>query len=185
MKIKCKLCSIALTSTVLVFIFLALISTLASAAQVTKIGSGSDPAIYGNKVVWTNSGVIKVYDLTARTVTTVNSSAASYPAIYGNILVWHDESSKTPRLAVYDMSTAAKTYITQNVDQSSRPAIYGNRIVWSADYNESNYNYNVYMRDISTSKQTKIANGNSPDIYDTRITYGYEDADGRTWGRKS
>ncbi|AKJ38459.1 PGF-pre-PGF domain-containing protein [Methanosarcina barkeri] len=180
MKIKCKLCSIALTSTVLVFIFLALISTLASAAQVTKIGSGSDPAIYGNKVVWTNSGVIKVYDLTARTVTTVNSSAASYPAIYGNILVWHDESSKTPRLAVYDMSTAAKTYITQNVDQSSRPAIYGNRIVWSADYNESNYNYNVYMRDISTSKQTKIANGNSPDIYDTRITYGYEDADGRT-----
>jgi len=180
MKIKCKLCSIALASTVLIFIFLALISTLASAAQVTKIGSGSDPAIYGNKVVWTNSGVIHVYDLTARTVTTVDSSAASYPAIYGNILVWHDESSSTPRLAVYDISTAAKTYITQNVDQSSRPAIYGNRIVWSADYNESNYNYNVYMREISTSKQTKIANGNSPDIYNIMITYGYEDADGRT-----
>jgi len=180
MKIKCKLCSIALASTVLIFIFLTLISTLASAAQVTKIGNGSDPAIYGNKVVWTNSGIIQIYDLTARTVTTVNSSAASYPAIYGNILVWHDESSRTPRLAVYDISTAAKTYITQNVDQSSRPAIYGNRIVWSADYNESNYNYNVYMRDISTSKQTKIANGNSPDIYNTRITYGYEDADGRT-----
>jgi len=180
MKINRKLCSIAVGSTTLIFIFLVLISTLASATQVTRIGNGSDPAIYGNKVVWTNSGVIQVYDLTAGTVTTVTSSAASHPAIYGNTLVWHDESSRTPRLAVYDISTAAKTYITQNVDQSSRPAIYGNRIVWSANYNESNYNYNVYMRDISTSKQTKIADGNSPDIYNTRITYGYEDTDGRT-----
>ncbi|AKB50282.1 hypothetical protein MSBRW_1029 [Methanosarcina barkeri str. Wiesmoor] len=179
MKIKSKLCSIALASTTLIFIFLVLISNLASATQVTKIGNGSDPAIYDNKVVWTNSGVIQVYDLNARTVTTVDSSAASYPDIYGNILVWHDESSRTPRLAVYDISTTAKTYITQNVDQYSRPVIYENRIVWSADYNESNYNYNVYMRDISTSKQTKIADGNNPDIYATKITFGYDDEDGR------
>jgi len=180
MKNKQKLYSIALASATFIFLFSILISSVASAAQVTKIGNGSDPAIYGNKVVWTSGGVIQVYDLTTRTVTTVNSSAASYPAIYGNIFVWHDESSRTPRLAVYDISTTAKTYITQNVDQYSRPAIYGNRIVWSADYNESNYNYKVYMRDISTSKQNKIADGNSPDIYDTKITYGYEDADGRT-----
>ncbi|MGB9940188.1 PGF-pre-PGF domain-containing protein [Methanosarcina sp.] len=179
MKDKGKLYSVAFASTALIFTFLVLFSTVASAAQVTRIGNGSDPAIYGNNVVWTNDSVIHVYDLTAKTDTTVNSSAASYPAIYGNKLVWHDESSGVPRLAVYDISTAAITYITQNVDQSSRPAIYGNKIVWSADYNETNYNYNVYMRDISTSTQTKIAEGNDPDIYETRITYGYEDDDGR------
>jgi YVTN family beta-propeller protein/beta propeller repeat protein len=171
--------SIALASIILFFVFTILFSTVASAAQVTKIGNGSDPAVHGNKVVWTDNGVIHVYDLIVRTDTAVNSSAASHPAIHGNKIVWHDNSSGTPRLAVYDISTTTKTYITQNVDQSSRPAIYGDRIVWSADYNETSYNYSVYMRDISTSTQTKIAEGNSPDIYETRIAYGYADDYGR------
>ncbi|HEY3361797.1 MAG TPA: PGF-pre-PGF domain-containing protein [Methanosarcina sp.] len=149
------------------------------AAQVTRIGNGSDPAIYGSKVVWTDNGVIHLYDLTSKTDTTVSSSTASHPAIYGNKLVWHDESSGVPRLTVYDIPSGARSYITEDVDNYSFPAIYGNRIVWSANYNESSYNSNVYMRDISTSTQTKIAEGNSPDIYDTKITYGYEDADGR------
>ncbi|MDR7666599.1 PGF-pre-PGF domain-containing protein [Methanosarcina sp. Z-7115] len=149
-------------------------------AQVTRIGNGSDPAIYGSKVAWTDSGVIHVYDLTAKTDTTVNSSAASHPAIYGNKLVWYDESSGVPRLTVYDIPSGARSHITKDIDNRSIPAIYGNRIVWSANYNESNYNYNVYMRDISTSTQTKITEGNDPDIYDTKIAYGYEDSDGRT-----
>ncbi len=182
MKNKQKSYSVALALTILVFVFLILISFVASAAQVTKIGSGADPAIYGNKVVWTNGGVIHLYDLTSKTDTTVSSSAASYPAIYENKLVWHDESSGTPRLTVYDIPSGTRSYITKDVDSSSIPAIYGNRIVWKANYNESNYNYDIYMRDISTSTQTKIGEGNSPDIYDTKITYDYEDVnvEGRT-----
>jgi beta propeller repeat protein len=177
--------SITLASAALVFVFLilVLISSVASAsqvaAQVTRIGNGSDPAIYGSKVVWTDSGVIHVYDLTSKTDATVSSSAASHPAIYGDKLVWHDESSGVPRLTVYDIPSGARSYITQDVDNRSIPAIYGNRIVWSANYNESSYNYNVYMRDILTSTQTRIASGESPDIYDTKITYGYDDEDGR------
>jgi beta propeller repeat protein len=166
MEIKGKLYSITLASTALVFVSLILISA-ASSAQVTKIGSGSDPAIYGSKVVWTDDGVIHVYDLTAKKDITVSSSSASYPAIYGSKLVWHDGSGETPRLVVYDISTAAKTYITRNVDQYSRPAIFGNRIVWSAGYS-------VYMRDISTSTQTRIAYGNDPDIFDNKIVYSSE-----------
>ncbi len=183
MKNKQKLYSVALASTTLFFMFSILISSVASAsqvtAQVTRIGNGSDPAIYGNKVVWTNGGIIHLYDLTSKTDTTVSSSTASHPAIYGNKLVWHDKSSGVPRLTVYDIPSGARSYITEDVDNSSIPSIYGNIIVWSANYNESNYNYNVYMRDISTSTQIKIAEGNSPDIYDTKITYGYEDEDGR------
>ncbi|AKB77553.1 cell surface protein [Methanosarcina horonobensis HB-1 = JCM 15518] len=175
-----KLYSIALASTALVFVFLIFVSA-ASSVQVTRIGNGSDPAIYGSKVAWTDRGVIHVYDLTTKTDTMVNSSAASYPAIYGNKLVWHDESNGTPRLAVYDIETAARSYITKDVDSYSIPAIYGNRIVWSANYNETNYNYNVYMRDISTSTQTRIAYGENPDIYDTRITYAaYDSGDWRS-----
>jgi YVTN family beta-propeller protein/beta propeller repeat protein len=173
MKNKQKLYSIALASATLIFVFLVLIliASVASASQVTRIGNGSSPAIYGTKVVWTNGGVIHLYDLTSKTDITVSSSAASNPAIYGNKLVWHDESSGVSRLTVYDIPSGARSYITQDVDNRSIPAIYGNRIVWSANYNESSYNYSVYMRDIFTSTQAWIAEGYSPDIYDTKIVY--------------
>ncbi|AKB22205.1 hypothetical protein [Methanosarcina sp. WH1] len=161
---KGKLCSTASASVFLVFVFLILISVAASAAQVTKIGTGYDPAVYGNKVVWANGVVIHLYDMNNRTDTTFSSSGASSPDIYDNKLVWRDESSGTPRLAVYDIPTATKSYITQNVDQFSKPAIYGNRIVWSA-------NDSVYLRNISTSTQTKIGNGSNPDIYNTKVVY--------------
>jgi PKD domain len=145
-----------------------------TSAQVTKIGTGFDPAVYGNMVTWSDTtGSIHIYDLTAKKDTKISSSKASHSAIYGNKLVWHDESSSAPRLTVYDIPSGTRSYITQNVDSTSVPAIYGNRIVWSANYNDANYNSNVYMRDISTSAQTLIAVGNSPDIYGTKITYHY------------
>jgi hypothetical protein len=60
MENKRKFYSITLASTALVFMFLILISSVASAsqvaAQVTRIGNGSDPAIYGSKVVYIGPG---------------------------------------------------------------------------------------------------------------------------------
>ncbi len=129
-----------------------------------KIGNGSEPVIDVDKVVWVDDGTIRVYDLTTKEETVVRSSAASHPAISGDKLVWHDESNGVPRLTVYDISTGARSYITKDIDNRSIPAIYGNRIVWSA-------NSSVYMRDISTSTQTKIAIGDNLDIYGNRITY--------------
>ena len=49
-----------------VLIFLILASTVSSAVRYTKIGSGSDPVVDANKVVWTNCGVIHVYDLSTK-----------------------------------------------------------------------------------------------------------------------
>ncbi|MGB9926984.1 MAG: TolB family protein [Methanosarcina sp.] len=161
---KRKLFSTALASAFLVFVFLILISAAVPEAQVTKIGTGYDPAVYGNRVAWTDGVVIHVYDLTNNTNTTISSSGASSPDIYNDTLVWHDESSGTPRLTVYDIPTATRTYITEDVDQFSEPAIYGNTMVWSA--NES-----VYLRNLSTAEQTLIANGSNPDIYDTKVVY--------------
>jgi beta propeller repeat protein len=148
----------------ILFIAVALVCLIGSisitSAQVTKIGTGQNPAIYSSKVTWSDTaGSIHVYDLTAKKNTKISSSNATYPAIYGNKLVWHDESSGTPRLTVFDIPSGARSYITKNVDSTSIPKIYGNRIVWSANYNPSNYDYNVYMRDISTSTQIQIAVG--------------------------
>jgi len=174
-KVNKKLYSIALASATLIFVFSILMSSVVSASQVTRIGNGSDPSIYGNTVVWTDNGVIHVYDLTSKTDTAVSSSAASHPTIYGNVVVWHDESNGMPRLTVYDIKTAGRSYITKDVDNRSIPAIYDNRIVWT-NYNESTHNYSIYMRDISNSTQTWIAEGEgySLDIYCTKIVYSAE-----------
>lgn len=158
-KMKSRLFSISL-----VLMFLILISTVASAEKYTKIGNGSEPAIDDGKVAWTNNGIIHVYDLTTKKETTVNSSSASHPAISDNKLVWHDDSSEAPRLTVYDIKTGTRSHITKDIDNNSVPAIYGSRIVWSAD------SY-IYVRDIFTSTQTKIAAGNNPDIYANRVSY--------------
>lgn len=153
----------------LIFISVAMLVTVASAAQITQIGTGHDPAIYGNMVTWSDdAGSIHLYDLTAQQDNTISSFSSSHPAIYGNKMVWHDESSGAPRLTVYDIPSGSMSYITQNVDSTSFPAIYGNRIVWSA-------NNNVYMRDISKHTQNRIASGVDPDIYDNIIVYSHED----------
>ncbi|WP_164888523.1 TolB family protein [Methanosarcina sp. MSH10X1] len=148
----------------LVLILLILVSTAASAGQYEKIGSGSEPAVDAGRIVWVDNGTIHVYDLTTKEETEILSSSASHPAISGNKLVWCDKSTGVPRLTVYDISNGARSYITADVDNGSIPAISGDRVVWSADST-------VYMRDISTSTQIKIAAGDNPDIYDNRISY--------------
>jgi beta propeller repeat protein len=158
-----------LLSISLVLIFLFLGSTAASAVQYTKIGTGSEPAIDGSKVVWTDGGVIHIYDLTTKKDTAISSASASSPAISGNKLVWHDNSTGVPKLTVYDIMNNSRSQITQDIDAKSAPAINGNIVVWSA-------NGNVYMRDISKSAQTMIAAGNNPDIYGNKITYDSDSA---------
>ncbi len=153
----------------LALIFLILASAVASAVQYTKIGSGSEPAVDASKVVWIKAGVIHVYDLTTKKDTKISSSAASHSAISGNKLVWLDKSTGVPKFTVYDIKTNSRSYITKNIAAESIPAIYGSRIVWSA-------NGNVYVRDISTSTQTKIAAGNNPDIYGNKISYDSDSA---------
>lgn len=153
----------------LALIFLILASTVASAMQNTKIGSGSEPAIDGSKVAWTKGGIIHVYDLTTKKDIIISSSAASHPAISGNKLVWLNKNARTPKLTVYDIKTKTSSYITKNIDAESIPAIYGSKIVWSA-------NGNVYFRDISKSTQSKIAAGSNPDIYGNKISYDSDSA---------
>jgi beta propeller repeat protein len=149
----------------LIFLSVMTLTTVVSAANITKIGTGHDPAIYGNNVTWSDTaGSIHIYDLTAKKDTKINSPNGSHPAIYGNKLVWHDESNGTPRIAIYDIPSRSKIFVTKDVDNQSFPRIYGTRIVWSA-------NNSVYYRDISTSTQTKIGSGYNPDVYDTKVVY--------------
>ena len=118
-----------------------------ASAQVTKIGTGQNPAIYGSEVTWSDTaGSIHVYDLTAQKDTIISSSGSSQPAIYGNKIVWHDESSGTPMLTIYDIPSGQTSSITQNVDSTSIPKIYDYKIVWSAEGN-------VYIKQETTQTE--------------------------------
>ncbi len=155
--------------TALALMLLMCLSSVASAWQLTTVGTGHNPATYGNLVAWSegtsgNGGNIHVYDLSAKKDTVINSSSASYPAIYGNKVVWRDRSNGMPVLTVYDLNSKTSSQITQNVDSNSIPVICGNLIAWSA-------NDGVYMRDISKSTQTMIGTGVNPDIDGTKIVY--------------
>jgi beta propeller repeat protein len=150
-----------------------LISVASAAYEIRLTQNGakaSNPAIYGDIVVWSDSssgsGVIHLYNLTTGKDTKLNSSSATYPAIYGNKVVWLDNSGN-PKFCVYDIRTSSMYKITKNVTSYSIPAICGNRIVW----NDSG---RVYLYDICSFTQTYVTNctlGCIPDIYNDRIVY--------------
>jgi beta propeller repeat protein len=160
----------------IVFICLICSISVTSAAQVTKIGDGRDPAIYESKVTWADlSGIIHLYDLSTKKDIKLSSSAAAHPDIFGNKIVWFDKEIGVPRITIYDIPSGSKTFVTKDVDDRSVPHIYSNYLVWSA-------NSSVYLNYMSPSKQTastqtKIAYGDSPDIYDTKVTYVYDSGD--------
>ena len=152
-------------------------SVSAVSAEAMKIGTGHDPAIYADKIVWSDNGSIHLYNQSSGIEIKIRSLNATHPAIYGERLVWHKEEGSRHSLVVYDMLSGDQSCVRCDVDRFSTPAIYGNKIVWSANYNETNLSRNVYMRDVSTSKQRWIALGDDPGIYGFNITYAYYDED--------
>jgi len=195
MKNKEKLYSIVLASTTLVLFFLISVSFVASASIVirpstingTQITSGlipSEPAIYGDRIVWAdyrNTAVddqnwdIYMYNLSTQEETqiTTNESGQSNPAIYGNSIIWQDNRNGNYDIYMYDLSTSKETQITTNESDQMNPEIYGDKIVW-IDERNGNENTDIYMYDLSTSRETRITTSGSaggPAIYCNRIAW--------------
>jgi beta propeller repeat protein/parallel beta-helix repeat protein len=152
--------------------------------QITNSGKAEDPAIYEDKIVYTDvrdvrdirngNADIYMYDLSTskETQITTNVSWQGSPAIYGDRIVWQDyrngnnTSSKTD-IYMYNLSTSAETRVTTS-GLASNPEIYGDRLVYM---NGSQ----IYMYDLFTSKETKITAYESiqfsPAIYGDRIIW--------------
>ena len=67
---------------------------------------------------------------------------SSYPAIYENKIVWTDKRNGNWDIYMYDISTSKEKRITSNSSDSVWPAIYGNKIVWM---DNRNGDYDIYM----------------------------------------
>jgi beta propeller repeat protein len=79
----------------------------------TSAGADSEPAIYGNRIVWTRGDMgsipdIYIYDLSTSTATqiTTNENWQDEPAIYGDRIVWRDDRNSKDYVTNYDIYMA-------------------------------------------------------------------------------
>ncbi|HWQ48772.1 MAG TPA: PKD domain-containing protein, partial [Methanosarcina sp.] len=155
--------------------------------RITTHGTASNPDIYGDKIVWQDNRAgnwdVYIYDLSAKTeIHTTNTTDQIAPSIHGNLVVWEDERNGGHDIYVEDLSAKTQTRITRS-GEALRPKIYDNRIVWMDGRNGgsldgNNYpvgNWDIYMYDLSTSKEYQITTNNSmqadPDIYKDKIVW--------------
>jgi len=186
MKINKKMYSVALVSVILI-LFLVLVSSMASAAsssaitetRITTHRTAANPDIYGDKIVWQDNRAgnwdVYIYDLSTKTeIHTTNKTDQINPAIYKNLVVWEDERNGGHDIYVEDLSTKKQTRITKS-GKASTPDIYGNKIVYvkSASNGDESW-YELYIYDLSTKKETQIptiTSAHGPSIYGNKIVW--------------
>jgi beta propeller repeat protein len=133
------------------------------------------PAIYGNLIAWdagVYKGIINIYNLsTHQEEQFENMDDASDPAIYGSRIVGTMSSPDYSYIAMPYPSTSQKI-ITTTSGRAMCPDIYGNKIVWQ---DNRNGDWDIYMYDLSTQKETQITTNSSdsinPVIYGNNIVW--------------
>ncbi|WP_269849699.1 TolB family protein [Methanosarcina horonobensis] len=128
----------------------------------TSESNQSRPAIYGDRIVWTDDRNgnydIYMYNISTSTETqiTTNGSNQSDPEIYGDQIVWTDDRNRNYDVYMYNISTSTETQITTNESNQRGPAIYGDRIVWTDERNgNEEYIVDTYMYNLSTSTEPR------------------------------
>lgn len=102
------------------------------------------------------------------------SSGAGDPS--DDQILFDEVSSEETVTATESIQVAAPKIIEKRITTSKSeqhaPVIYGNKIVWE---DNRNGNWDIYMYDLSTNKETKITTNssdqNSPDIYSNRVVW--------------
>nr|WP_279379351.1 hypothetical protein [Methanosarcina mazei] len=114
--------------------------------QITTSGKANYPAIYEDKVVWTDyrneNNHIYMYNLSAERETqiTTNESIKSGPEIYGDRIIWIDDRNGKQDIYVYNISTTKETQITTN-EESSTFYMNSNSDIYM--YRNSNYQQQI------------------------------------------
>jgi TolB protein len=146
----------------------------------TNESNQSEPAIYEDRIVWTddrneNSDAYTVdvymYNLSTSTETRIadDEGFLEYgPDIFGDKIVYMSEGAGD-LVWVYDLSTAERTFIAYD---AWSPAIYGDRIVWAFGMVFPD----IYMYDLSSSSEIQITSDEAvnqmvPAIYGDRIVW--------------
>ncbi|WP_082105938.1 PKD domain-containing protein [Methanosarcina sp. 1.H.T.1A.1] len=134
----------------------------------------SELDIYGNIVVWTESGNVYMYDIASNKTTQVTSNVSAYqPAIYGNWIVYtvgDPYSGGNKDIYMYEISAARTTRITTS-NLAFSPSVYGDKIVYADCRNNPEFceGRDIYLYDLSNTSNNLVANftgnvssGNAP-----------------------
>ena len=116
------------------------------------------------------------------TIGSATAGSERNSVIYEDRIVWQDDSNGNWDIQMYNISTSTKVQITNNDADQQNPDIYGNRIVWQDSRNGGGErywslsgNWDIYMYDISTQKETQITSNESiqinPAIYGDKIVW--------------
>ena len=153
-----------------------------------------EPDIYEDRIVWVEDGTIYMYNISTSTETRVTpyfwgadrgsgeTGDLNYDAfIYGDRIVSSAETIGSNYIVkLYDVSTSTERIIGE-AGYSGSPAIYEDKIVWKDGRNifdVSRPNGDIFMYDLSTSKETQIttntSNQEQPAIYGDRIVWADE-----------
>jgi beta propeller repeat protein len=179
-----KLYSVTMVSAAAV-LFLILVSSTASASvsetRITNHGTASNPAIYGDKIVWQDNRNgnwdIYAYDLLTKKESYVKDKLNKIqPAIYGNKIVYINNDTD---VYVYDLSTKMKILLHSSpYFDVGEPAIYGNLVAWDYVMPDA-LDSKIVTYDLNTHQSDSFGMGVwEPAIYGKRITYVcYNDID--------
>lgn len=133
----------------------------------TSISNGDfdSVAIYENKIIINSQVGIWMHDISTQQTTEIYSRSGyetGHPAIYGNNVVWEGNPGENGFVDIYkcNLSTSKKSKIS-NSKKAYNPEIFGNKIVWQEKHNG---NFDIYMYDLSTTKETKITTNSSDSI---------------------
>ncbi|MGB9928640.1 MAG: PKD domain-containing protein [Methanosarcina sp.] len=112
---------------------------------------------------------------------TTDESTQRSPSIYENKIVWTDWRNGNWDIYMYDFLAKKETQITTNTSDQLNPVIYGDIIVWEDGRHGGTFNgypignWDIYMYDLSTKKETQITNNescqDSPVIYENKIVW--------------
>ncbi|KKH45718.1 hypothetical protein EO93_02295 [Methanosarcina sp. 1.H.A.2.2] len=123
----------------------------------------SELDIYGNIVVWTESGNIYMHDIASNKTTQVTSNVSAYqPAIYANSIVYtigDPYSGGNKDIYMYEISAARTTRIT-NSTLAFSPSVYGDKIVYADCRNNPEFceGRDIYLYDLSNTSNNLVAN---------------------------
>ena len=121
-------------------------------------------------------GVIRVYDLSTDneyTVTPVlsfiNKGEMRGPRISGDKIVWLEYGDNSIDVFLYDLTLNIKKQLTNDSVDQLGPVVSGNKVVWqqSQDGND----WDIYLYDVLTNKEQRIAKGVNPSISGNKIVY--------------
>jgi beta propeller repeat protein len=146
-------------------------------SSVSTSGKASDPDIYGDIIVWseTDNGKTNIYMLdisTHETKQITTSGIAGYPAVYGNRIVYESayymSSVYVSDIYMYDISTGQTTQITK-CGCAWSPSIYKNKIVYVDSHSIGTYNFEggaIYLYNLSVEDYLLTAD------FTANVTYG-------------